>query len=122
MFAEGKVTSTPYTDPIHEIFEGSDGRPYPYWVNVAIDVSVKHVQHGVPLADISCRREEPSAFGATTRCATVATEGARRGRAAALGKGSLDHVRRSSFVGHWKIVFCGRGPGAEVPSAYWRET
>ncbi|HEY6075103.1 MAG TPA: EVE domain-containing protein [Anaerolineales bacterium] len=53
VFAEGKVTSAPYSDPLHEAFEGSDGRLYPYWVDVAIDVSVSFVKDGVPLAALS---------------------------------------------------------------------
>jgi hypothetical protein len=53
IFAEGKVTGVPYTDLPHEAYEGSDGRRYPHWVDVAIDLSVKFVKNGVPLSDIS---------------------------------------------------------------------
>jgi hypothetical protein len=53
VFAEGRVTSVPYADLLHEAFEGSDGRLYPHWVDVAIDVSVRFVKDGVPLAALS---------------------------------------------------------------------
>jgi hypothetical protein len=53
VFAEGRVTGVPYTDLLHEAFEGSDSRLYPHWVDVTINVSVRSVKDGVPLATLS---------------------------------------------------------------------
>lgn len=57
IIAEGEAISIPYEA---KGFEGSDKRPYPWWVNVRIDRSREFIHDGTPLEQISVGDRELS--------------------------------------------------------------